>query len=339
MLLNKYIDSPLISILIIVNSDRASLACLLDSLVGQICPESSYEVIIVDYQFDNAIQQLFSRYDKERQNIFKYVCQNNRNLTITVNDIVRMSKSNLIAFLEPGCVVANSWVKEITQGCNSKQFLGTNGKVSFDLKSFIYEKYRFYLAGELVFNDSGKDINYLSLLNISFKKESLILVGGFNEKFISFRGAVQEIICRLKKKNILIRYNPKAVIFNLKKSDILAFSRLCFQFGVDRMLLNFQEKSGSSLTEIIQNKKKVSCLKLFLMTVCLLVNALFYVSKIFLDLSRVPFRVLFFYGVEGLSVGSAFYSAYLEFFNNLFFRQGCIVGCFISESRGLINIF
>lgn len=162
-----------ISVIIPVHNRLNLLKNTLSSLESQNFPKNDYEIILIDDGSKEEIGKFLHGYADLNPQV-KYLKQKQGGPAKARNLGIKNSKGDIIAFTDSDCVVANDWLNQISISYTQNDVLGIAGKTicpSLNLTPLDYQLNEFELQ------------RHYPTCNISYKKEILKKVGGFDESF------------------------------------------------------------------------------------------------------------------------------------------------------------
>jgi len=185
------------------------------------------EILIIDksnkieYKKINEITDRIKNTLSESTKI-KVIKQKNNGLASARNIAVKESKNNIIASLDSDCIPDKNWLTQLLKTMEKENAVGVGGRV-IELKKLE----RTSLADEwrAIHLKQGfgckKLINppFLSGSNALFIKKKLEEIGFYNEKYKTNYEDV-DISKRLMKKGYKLVYEPKAIVYHIKKDTI-----------------------------------------------------------------------------------------------------------------------
>ena len=208
-----------LSVVIATFNRRAVLEECIKSLLQN--TERSFEIIVVDSTSTDGTPKLKDIYPIRYISIPERNRQKARNLGISV------AKGKIIAFIDDDVVVTKDWAKNILEPYKNPKVGGVGGRVIPYGKSFHYhvptkksEIGKVRRDGLILGNfdvpvSDYLEVDHLPGCNMSFRRELLIKIGGFDEniKGNCFRDDT-DVSVRIKKLNYKLIYNSKAVVYH-----------------------------------------------------------------------------------------------------------------------------
>jgi GT2 family glycosyltransferase len=177
------------------------------------------EIIVVDSNSTDSTHELVKNYPVKIINI------NERSMVKARNIGFRHAKNEIVAYIDDDAVVRKDWSKYILEPYKDKRVGGVVGRViPYDYGEVAYLPAKHLAIGK-VFNNGfilGNfdipmphpiEVDTLIGCNMSFRRDLLLKVNGFDENFRSscFRDDA-DISLRLKRLNYKLIYHPKAIV-------------------------------------------------------------------------------------------------------------------------------
>jgi glycosyltransferase involved in cell wall biosynthesis len=163
---------------------------------------------------------------------------------------IEKATGEYIAFTDADCVVEKNWLSELLNGftltpipysLSSVVAVGGDQKSPDDDSAFGKTVHGFLKAigfvADYVKSGGGMPVEtkHNPSCNVMYKTEVLKQSGGFLENL--WPGEDLELDYRLKKKGCTFLYNPGAVVYHYRTSDMKGFKRMMFSYGRVQALL------------------------------------------------------------------------------------------------------
>lgn len=220
------------------NSEKTIKKCI-ESVINQTYPVG--EIIIIDDGSTDNTLKLISEYNVR---LIKH--KKNEGLAKARNTGVLYSRNEFIAALDSDCYASPTWLEYLIKSLNKKTLCGAGGKLIEAKTKCLVNKWR---AQHMPQNWGDKKLlNPLFLYgsNSLFKRSLIQKIGMYNPKFKKNYEDV-DLSNRIKKKYGLI-YQPKAVVYHLKKDST---------FSVLRNYWNWNLHSTKIPQSILELKKQL----------------------------------------------------------------------------------
>lgn len=212
-----------LSVVIVTYNRHDDLKECLDSLLNLNEPPS--EIIVVDSNSNDGTHELVKSYP------LKFVNIKERSMVKARNTGLQNSKGDIIAYVDDDVVVSKNWAKYILEPYEDKNVGGVGGRVmplgNQEKTNDLPEKYRaigkvfdngFILNNYDISTPHPIEVDTLIGCNMSFRRELLLKIGGFDENFMGscFRDDT-DVSIRVKKLKCHLIYHPKAWVWHKYK--------------------------------------------------------------------------------------------------------------------------
>lgn len=189
------------------------------------------EIIIIDDNSKDSTKKLLKRWNKLERPFKKKVIlkKTNRGPANSRNLGIKKSINNFIAFLDDDVIVENDWIYYISKtllNSKDKNLAGVGGAVRSirnDIISQYYVEHRILEAPRL--------LNYLPTLNCCFKREVLMVIGGFNENFLFAGGEDTELCLKLKNQGYHFEKEKRAIVYHDFSPNLVKFCKRWIRYG------------------------------------------------------------------------------------------------------------
>lgn len=209
-------DTPVASVIIVTyKTDISLLERSINTLTHR--TKSTYEILLVENSDESHLQNFIQNY-----NVNYIKLKHNYGLNIGRNIGINYSKGRILIFLDDDAIPGPNFIDEHIKAHQSHDILALRGKCLPRTKSIFNHFALHYDLGNEIFpyvvNLEG---------NSSFKKETLIEVGGFNTALAGAGGhegmeITKRIIDITKDKNSVV-YCPSAVIYHDYSKSLLHY--------------------------------------------------------------------------------------------------------------------
>ena len=180
------------------------------------------EILIIDTSSKREYEKLRQIVRKIKDKRIKIIKQKNPGLATARNLAIKNSKEELIANLDSDCIPDKNWLSKLINEIQEEDVAGIGGRV-IELekikKPSLADKWRLVHLKQDWGNKRLINPLYLAGANGLFKREALIKVGLYNEKYKSNYEDV-DLSLRLKGAGFKIIYEPKAIVYHIKRDTI-----------------------------------------------------------------------------------------------------------------------
>jgi glycosyltransferase involved in cell wall biosynthesis len=228
---NKKID---LSIVIpTYNRPNFLLECI-NSILNQ-NTRHNFEIIVICDGTDSRIDKLMLKF-KKLKNI-KYFVQKKLGPAAARNVGIKHSRAKIITFLDDDCIVNKNWIENILLA--HKKHPNINHAIAGRLDPVTNCLVSEFSKGlESRASADNSTIFYPSMVNnVSYKRETLNKIKGFDESFKNASGEDVEYNYRLYNKNIRTIYVENILIKHHYPEKIVPMLKQQFRFGTTRPML------------------------------------------------------------------------------------------------------
>jgi len=202
--------SLFVSVIVCAYNEEELLSQCIESLVNQAYAKDKYEIIIVDDESEDKTPEIAKRWierAKEQLPRIKYICIKHAGLSVARNTGIKHSEGEIIAFIDGDAVADKDWMKEIVKAFSSDRDVNlVGGSVlllanSSKFGKFLYDSiFSLYIKQNIIGT------------NMSFRREFLESIGGFNEHFE--RRGDETCIFRIWRHLIKQKITSNAVVYH-----------------------------------------------------------------------------------------------------------------------------
>jgi len=183
--------------------------------------EKPLEIIVVDSSSTDSTSKLAKIYP------IRYVSIQEKSLERARNTGLSQSKGDIVAFIDDDVVVDENWSTNILISYTNSKVGGVGGRiipygalVSYFVRTKKSETGKIYADGLILGNfdvplPAAIEVDHLPGCNMSFRKDLLVGVGGFDENFMgnSFREDADASL-RIRRVGYKLVYQPRALVWH-----------------------------------------------------------------------------------------------------------------------------
>lgn len=316
-----------ISVIIPIYNQKEVFSNNLTAWQEQSYSKDLYEIIIVNDGSLDGLESFIVSVVKESVVSIRYFHQLHQGPAAARNLGMRHAKGAIVAFSDADCRPFQDWVNEIVRGYTDDIIAGIGGTTQAGVTGSIVSQYCAYVRMNEVPDRKNGEITYLITANASFRKDYLLAIGGFDERYAWAGGEDPELCYRLRQKGYFFKHNRKAIVVNSHKGSVSALAKTFFFYGMGAAFLGLSKFSQWDFYSVRGIRFVYCCVKAWIL--CMI---LFF--KTFKSFLRFPFRVIWYYG-EGVCWWRAFIYAFLESIQSLSFQYGCIAGYISGKFKGI----
>lgn len=257
--------------LVICTYNRAKFigACL-EHIAKQTLDASLFEVLIINNNSTDNTEAICQKIIAEHSRInIKLFFESNKGLSYARNRGIKESSTSIISYIDDDALANPNFLKEINDFfVNNPHAIGIGGMVEpyyIDApKPKWMSKFLYGFVGDINLGNKIKkysaSMKYPIGCNMTYKKELLIKIGGFNNA-LTFRGDDKYVFHEIKKYSDEIYYLPTAKVKHVIDKERLtfdSFKKLFLKSGNEsKVLLANQKLSGKYMFKLIEYFSKV----------------------------------------------------------------------------------
>ena len=247
---------PLVSVIIITRNRPFLLRCCIECVLGQ--PYSGKEIIVVDSSFDEESELVVAKYPEVKS--VRLRGQRN-NMPQARNAGMVASSGDIIAFIDDDAMVQPGWLESLVDAYLDETVGAAGGRV-IDMPAPYCDQVsgppRLFIrpSGRVISKDAGlvsrieMEVDHLIGCNMSFRRQALEQVGGFDPNYTLTNLREETDICiRVKKAGWRIVFRPPITVIHFSARSLqphflerpsIQFSngRNCTYFAIKNFGLN-----------------------------------------------------------------------------------------------------
>lgn len=221
----------LISIIIPVRNEEATIERCMLVIERLNYPKDKIEIIVVDDGSTDRTLEILKKFKG-----VQIICAHGVGPSKARNIALQRSKGKFIAFTDGDCVVDRDWINELLKGFYSDDIVSVGGDQrapengsKFGRKVNHFLKTIGFLGGYTKWATSMVEVKHNPTCNSMYRREIFEKVGYFNEHL--WPGEDMELDQRIRKKNLKIVYNPAAIVYHYRPSNIRGFVSMTYRYG------------------------------------------------------------------------------------------------------------
>ncbi len=262
--MNRIIKTPYLSVGVCAYNREKTIKICIESLIKQNIDFDLMEVIVVDNNSTDSTKDIIQEYVLKYPFI-KYYFEPKQGTSFARNRIIKEAEGEVVAYIDDDAEAVENWCRIIIDNFKTHDNMAALGGRIFP----VFEiKPKWWFPVDIDTSDRGDEKKFLSSsegrygfpgLNLAVRKNHLVNIGGFSDKFGIFGktmgfGEDSELGYRLFKKAPYFMYDPELTVYHLIPDD-----RNKILYRIKRGFLH-----GYACTEI--KKTDYSLLHLFIRT-------------------------------------------------------------------------
>ncbi len=218
------------------NAEKTLKECVDSVLVQEF---KDFELIVVDDCSTDSTPQIMEKFSSNPK--MKYIrLKECVSIGKARNTGIKNAKGEFVVFIDSDCVAEKNCLSELLKGFGEEKIAGVGGVNLTPKKQNENGK----IAGKVLESLSGAGslyikkpsspefVSHIASCNSAYRKTALESAGGFNEGIASNEDP--ELDYRLTRKGLLLRFNPKAVVWHYRRDTVKGFFRQAYWFGKGR---------------------------------------------------------------------------------------------------------
>jgi mycofactocin system glycosyltransferase len=226
---------PTVSIVVPVYNRAHDIDACLESLLSLNYPESKREIIIVDdASWDNTAAVV------KQYNVRLIIQPENLGQSAARNAGVKVSKGDIIAFIDSDCIADPNWLTELVTYFHDPRLVLIGGYVDSVFSESHLDRYEkvcspLNMGSKPILGKDKHTIFYVPTCNMLVKKEIYTQAGGLDEKLRV--GEDVDLCWKLMSKGYRLMYVPKGRIKHKHRNHFYQCFRRRFHYGTSEAVL------------------------------------------------------------------------------------------------------
>ncbi|MCC6004643.1 MAG: glycosyltransferase [Thermofilum sp.] len=201
-----------VSVVVLTCNSAGTLELLLESLRRQTLPP--HEIVVVDCGSTDGTIEIARKYGCIVYDKPVKVRAEARNIG------VKISKGDIIAFIDSDCVAERNWLEELVKNFDDIMIAGVSGKVSALNSNKLIPK---------LIDLATKDEPHYATWNIAYRKCVLDEVNGFDSKLHACED--QALAWKIIRKGYRMVWNPNAIVYHKHRESLFSFLKQQYDYG------------------------------------------------------------------------------------------------------------
>lgn len=236
------------SIVVPTYNRPTSMARCLEALSHQAFAQAEFEVIVVDDGSDKPLDGLLAAFSS-RLNITS-LRQQNTGPAGARNAGLRVARGQFIAFTDDDCSPAPHWLAQLKSRFARDPKCAVAGRASNGLTENPYSVASQMLVDYLLnyYNNDDKTSHFGTSNNLTFPRQALLDMGGFDETFTMSAAEDRELVDRWINHGNRLVYDPEVEVLHFHDMNLRGFTRQHMNYGRGARryhLIRAQNRRGS----------------------------------------------------------------------------------------------
>lgn len=229
-------EKPLVSIIVPSKDEEQYISKCIDSLLSQTYPEK--EIIVINDGSTDSTWKILKRYGEKIKVIEKKGVGPSR----ARNEAIENASGSFIAFTDADCIAEKDWIEQLIGSFDKDTYaVGGVQKAPEDSADFSLGVHAFFKTFGFVsdYFHGGKkirEVEHNPTCNVMYRKEIFELNGKFREDLWPCEDLEFDI--RLRKKGLVLKLNPQAVVYHYRPQRLWEFAIMMFRYGEAHGKLN-----------------------------------------------------------------------------------------------------
>ncbi len=220
---------PFVSIIIPARNAQTTIKKCIDSVLQQ--SYKNYELIVINDGSTDKTAQILADYPQAN-----LLATSGIGPSKARNMAIEQAKGEFAAFTDADCVVDSVWIVELLKGFTNEKVVSVGGtqkspvdETEFGKKVQGFLRVFGFISDYMKSGSKLKPTNHNPSCNVMYRKSILVESGGFLAGL--WPGEDVELDYRIKRKGRLLMFNPQAVVYHYRPSNLKEFSRMMFNYG------------------------------------------------------------------------------------------------------------
>jgi cellulose synthase/poly-beta-1,6-N-acetylglucosamine synthase-like glycosyltransferase len=202
-------DKKFVSVIVCTYNRAALLERLLEVLTRQTLPHDEFEVIVVIDGSTDGSGNVCQKMADKLPNLRIITKTKNAGFSIAANDALKIAQGEYLAFTDDDCLPYPNWIESMRNALLSDDIVAggidSPAKNYLTLVANISEFHPFMKFGGF------KQIGFIAGANMGFRREILLSLGGFKEKYTT---PDMELILRAQNQGYRIHFHPECRVLH-----------------------------------------------------------------------------------------------------------------------------
>lgn len=211
------VTKPLVSVVICTYNRKDLLRECLTSLFDQTYPKDDYEIIVVDDGSTDGTEGVLRELAQSSSPVLRYFRQDNQGSASARNLGIGKARGEIIASIDDDCVATETWIENAVPFFADEKTVGVQGQtLPAEPVRLHFFPPRFSYTIEVT-----KEVPNHPTCNVFYRRQAILDVGGFNEKFKMTGAEDADLAFRIEERGQVV-FSPEALVYHAVFYDTLA---------------------------------------------------------------------------------------------------------------------
>jgi glycosyltransferase involved in cell wall biosynthesis len=203
-------EKPLVSVVICTYNRCSLLQDCLTSLFTQTYPRDDYEIVVVDDGSTDDTQALLEEMAQRPGPQLRAVRQENKGSAAARNLGIAHAQGQIIASIDDDCMATQSWIESAVPCFVDDDVVGVQGQTlpAERVRLHLFPP-RFSYTVEVT-----KNVPHHPTCNVFYRRQAILDVGGFNEKFKMTGAEDADLAFRIEREGQVV-FSPQVLVYHV----------------------------------------------------------------------------------------------------------------------------
>ena len=220
------------SVIVPVRNGAGIIGRCVEALLGQDWPPEDYEIIVVDDGSTDATAEVVARFPQ-----VTLLRQPPGGPAVARNRGIAAARGEFVLFTDADCAPRRDWLRRMVTAVEQRGAAGGKGIYATGQRSLVARFVQ--LEYETKYRRMAREpqIDFVDTYAAIYRREVLLEVGGFDERFPTASVEDQELSFRIAERGYKLILVPDAVVEHFHAATVRAYARKKFRIGYWKMLV------------------------------------------------------------------------------------------------------